>query len=289
MESNQLTDSQSFMGFQYPLENSKVAVLQAPYEKTSTFAKGQAAGPQKIIEASNQVETYDMELKKDFIDSIGFHTNPAMHIKDLPPEKMVEVVQAQTAKVLEQHKFSLLFGGEHSVSIGAVQACFTHFEQLTVVQIDAHADMRDEYEGSRFNHACVMARIREMVPAVSVGIRSMCKEEAELIDEKYSDVVFDPTLDSTRIELIHSKIQTKNVYLTIDIDGFDPSIMPATGTPEPAGLEWESTLKLIKRIARDKTIVGMDINELAPIHGQVRSDFNCAKLAYKSCGYIFEQ
>jgi agmatinase len=289
MDSAQLTDSQSFMGFQYPLESSKVVVLQAPYEKTSTYSKGQALGPNMIIEASNQVETYDIELKKDFVDSIGFHTLPPMNIEELSAEDMTNTVMAETAKVLEQKKFPLLFGGEHSVSIGAIKACFTYFKNLTVVHIDAHADMRDEYQGSRFNHACVMARTRELMPAVSIGIRSMCKDEAELIDEKYSDLIFDSRLDASRIEQIHSKIQTKNIYLTIDIDGFDPSIMPATGTPEPGGLVWEDTLQLIKRLARDKTIVGMDINELAPISGQVASDFNCAKLAYKVCGYIFEQ
>ena len=155
---------------------------------------------------------------------------------------------------------------------------------LCVLQIDAHADMREEYENSKYSHASVMARVREICPAVSVGIRSYSKEEAKLIKEKYSDVIFDSRIKGKENEIL-SKIKEKNVYITIDADGFDPSIMPGVGTPEPGGLLWDETLSLLKKVCAEKNIVGFDIVELMPISSNAASDFTCAKLAYKLAGY----
>ena len=274
-----------FMGFQYPYENSKVVIIQVPYGGTSTYLKGQDLGPNAILEASLQVETYDIELKQDYVDKLQFHTLPELKVQKLPPKKVVDALQGAVDKVLDDGKFPLIFGGEHSITTGGVQSAFAHFDDLTVLQIDAHADMRNEFHGSKYNHGCVMSRIREMVPAVSVGIRSYCVEEAKIINEKYSDVIFGPHLNSQIEDKILSKIQTKNVFITIDIDGFDPSVMPATGTPEPGGLLWNDTLSLLRRVAKEKNVVGADIVELAPRNGEIITDFACAKLAYKFAGF----
>ncbi|MFH1307023.1 MAG: agmatinase [Candidatus Micrarchaeota archaeon] len=285
MNSSSVDNSSAFMGFQYPYEKSKVAILQMPYEGTSTYIKGQAKAPKAIIDASQQVETYDIELEKDFIDEIGFHTLPPLKCGNLGPEEAIDLLQKETSKILKNNKFPIIFGGEHSISLGAVKAAKEKFEDLCVLQIDAHADMRDEYENSKFNHACVMSRVREIAPVVSVGIRSYCIEEAELIKNKYFDAIFGPKLNEEVINKIISKIKSKYVYITIDVDGFDPSIMPAVGTPEPGGLGWHETLSLLRKVCSKKNVIGADIVELAPIEGQIYSDFTCAKLAYKLAGY----
>lgn len=277
-------DSNSFMGFAYPYENSKAVILQAPYEKTASYLKGQAQAPAAIIKASCQVETYDIELKEDFIDRVGFHTLPPLQIENLPPERAVSALESATAKVLADDKFPIIFGGEHSLTSGPVCACKKKYADLCVLQIDAHADMRGEYENSKYSHASVMARVREICPAVSVGIRSFSKEEAKLIDEKYSDVIFDSRINGKEEEIL-SKIKEKNVYITIDADAFDPSIMPGVGTPEPGGLLWDETLSLLRKVSEEKNIVGFDIVELMPIPSNAVSDFTCAKLAYKLAGY----
>ncbi|MFH0927288.1 MAG: agmatinase [Candidatus Micrarchaeota archaeon] len=281
-----MKDQVSFMGFAYPYTGAKAAIISAPYEGTSTYLKGQADGPKAIITASNFVETYDMELEEDYVDKICPHTLPELKMQKLPPKKAIDMLYEQTKKVFQDKKFPLIFGGEHSISSGPVRAAHEIFPgSLTVLQIDAHSDMRNEFEGSKYNHACVMARVREMVPAVSVGIRSQCKEEADIIRQKYSGVVFGADLSPASMDKILSKIRTKNVFITLDIDGFDPSIMPATGTPEPGGLLWNETLSLLRRVAQEKTVIGADIVELAPRKGDITSDFACALLAYKLLGY----
>ncbi|PIT84577.1 agmatinase [Candidatus Micrarchaeota archaeon CG10_big_fil_rev_8_21_14_0_10_45_29] len=277
-------DTHSLMGFAYPYANSKAVILQAPYEKTASYLKGQASAPAAIIKASCQVETYDIELQNDFIDKVGFHTLPPLQIENLPPEKAVDALEQATSKILADGKFPIILGGEHSLTTGAVRACKKKHADLCVLQIDAHADMREEYENSKYSHASVMARVREICPAVSVGIRSYSKEEAKLIGEKYPDVIFDSRIKGKE-NIILSKIKEKNVYITIDADGFDPSIMPGVGTPEPGGLLWDETLSLLKKVCAEKNIVGFDIVELMPIPSNAVSDFTCAKLAYKLAGY----
>jgi len=279
-------EKKAFMGFNYPYEFSKAVVILAPYEKTATYRKGQAAGPDLIIDASNQVETYDIELQADYIDKIGFCTLDKLPIQELEIEQAIEVLYKETKKQFENKKFPIIFGGEHSISFGPIKAAFETFSNLSVLQIDAHADMRDSYEGSKYNHACVMRRAREIVKVVSIGIRSYCLEEAELIEKFYKKQVYGPELKENDFEKIISQL-TQNVYITIDIDGFDPSIMPATGTPEPDGLEWKTTLRFLKKVFEKKEVVGFDIVELAPIQGENITEFNCAKLAYKLAGYKF--
>jgi agmatinase len=280
-----IENKKSFMGFDYGLEKSKAVIILAPYEKTATYKKGQASGPSAFIEASNQVETYDIELKQDFIDSIGFHTLKELKIKNLKVEKAIEEVYKATKKVFEKQKFPIIVGGEHSISFGPIKAANEFYSNLSVLQIDAHADMRKEYEGSKYNHACVMARVREIVPAISVGIRSYCIDEAKEIEQKYKDCIYHH-VDLQTIKKVVEKL-TENVYITIDIDGFDPSIMPGTGTPEPDGLLWNEALSLLREVTKQKKVIGFDIMELAPIKGENITEFNCAKLAYKLAGYCF--
>ncbi|MEM4360900.1 MAG: agmatinase [Candidatus Anstonellaceae archaeon] len=279
-------DKNAFMGFNYLYDSSKVVVVWAPYEKTATYKKGQALGPLAIIQASNQVETYDIELKKDFIDEIGIHTLKPLEIQNLNVEQAIEEVYKTTKKIFDDKKFPVIFGGEHSISLGAIKASREIFEKIDVLQIDAHADMREEYLGSKFNHACVMARAREFVNVFSIGIRSYSKEEAEVIEKYYKNYIYGPDITEGQFSKIIKKLKEK-VYITIDIDGFDPSIMPATGTPEPGGLEWGPTLKFLKKVFLQKEVVGFDIVELSPLEGENITEFNCAKLAYKLVGYKF--
>ncbi|MCX8163068.1 MAG: agmatinase [Candidatus Micrarchaeota archaeon] len=279
-----LEDKNSFMGFNYPYEKSRAVVIQAPYQGTSTYRKGQALGPKAIIHASNQVETYDIELKDDFIDKIGFNTLKPLKIQKLSVSKAIEQVYKTTKKVLEDKKFPIIFGGEHSISLGPIKASKEFFSKIEVLQIDAHADMRKNYMGSEYNHACVMARVREICPVVSVGIRSYSKQEAEIIEKNYKEYFYGPEIGEEEIKKILQQLKNK-VYITIDVDGFDPAIIPATGTPEPGGLGWNETLKLLKQVCTKKEVVGFDIVELAPIVGENYSEFSCAKLAYKLAGY----
>ena len=271
----------AFMGYQYPLAESKAAVILVPYDGTTTFMAGTRHGPQAIITASNQVEFYDRELDKE-PGLVGIHTYDEVEPDMSSAEKTVKRVEEFVTEVIEQEKFPILFGGEHSVSVGMVKALAKKHKNLSVLQIDAHADLRDEYEGTKYNHACAMRRIKEHVKSVSlVGIRSLCKEEMDFIKENNLDVHWGNQFDE---EKILSNL-TEEVYITIDLDGFDPSECPGVGTPEPGGLRWEQTLKLLKKVAEKKKIVGFDIVELMPIPGTAQSEFFAAKLAYKLLGY----
>lgn len=272
----------AFMGYQYPLAESKAAVILVPYDGTTTYMSGTRNGPKAIIAASSQVEFYDRELDREPADEFGIHTYDAVEPDMDSPENTVKRVEELADEAIAQGKFPIMFGGEHSVSVGMVRALAKKHENLSVLQIDAHADLRDEYGGSRYNHACAMRRILEHVNKASlVGIRSLCREEMDFIKEKKLDVHWGEEFDEKRI----LSNLTDEVYITIDLDGFDPSECPAVGTPEPGGLRWEQTLKLLRSVASKKKIVGFDIVELMPIPGTVQSDFLAAKLAYKLLGY----
>ncbi|MFA5108798.1 MAG: agmatinase [Candidatus Micrarchaeia archaeon] len=275
----------AFMGSQTDWEDAKVVVLPVPYDSTASYKSGQRHGPNAIIDASRQLELYDIEFAREISKELKFHTLSELQCDKSSPKKVIDALQDTVDKILEEGKFPLIFGGEHSITTGAVQSAFAHYDDLCVLQIDAHADMRDEYEGTKYNHACVMARVREVVPAVSVGIRSYSVSESKIISQKYSDMVFGPALDAKIIDKIISRLNKKNVYITIDIDGFDPAIMSATGTPEPGGLGWYDTLSLLKKVCKEKNVIGADIVELMPMQGQHSSEFACAKLAYKLAGY----
>jgi agmatinase len=276
----------AFMGYQCPMEESRVAVLPVPYDGTTSFMAGTRYGPHAILTASRQVEFYDRELDLDVAEKLGLHTLPEMEPDMGSAELTVKRVEEMSDSVLKKGKFPILFGGEHSVSVGLVASLAKRHKELSVLQIDAHADLRDEYEGTKFNHACAMRRIREHVGTASqVGIRSICRDELEYIEKaKLGEYIhWGAEFDEKKVV---SQL-TDAVYVSIDLDGFDPSDCPGVGTPEPGGLKWAQVLRLLRSVAEQKKIVGFDVVELLPIPNTVQSEFFAAKLAYKLLGYSF--
>ena len=265
-------------------QNSEIVILPIPYDGTSTWVKGADKGPEALLEASANMELYDIETDTE-VYLKGIYTAPAI-AQDASPEAMVEAAEKETLNYLGTGKFVVTIGGEHSVSIGPIQAYAKKFKNLSVLQIDAHADLRDSYEGSKNNHACVMARAQDLCPIVQVGIRSMDVGEKDRLDPKR---VFWAHKITQCDEWMYQAIDllTDDVYLTIDLDGFDPSILPSTGTPEPGGLQWYPTLKFIKKVIERKNLVGFDIVELCPDPDEKSSDFLASKLLYKILSYKF--
>jgi len=272
----------TFLGVQNDEKKARYVVLSSPYEGTVSYGTGTKKGPNAIIEASRQVETYDIELARDFAEC-GIYTADELEVSHSSPEKNCGYVQEAVASVLADGKVPILLGGEHSVSVGAFDAIAARkgAEGVSVLHLDAHADMRDEYEGTACNHACAMRRCREKLHAVSVGIRSYSLEEAEEIKKKKYDI-FGVEFDEAKVL---GKLR-KDVYITIDLDAFDPSECPAVGTPEPGGLRWKQTLSLLKKVCETRRVIGFDVVELAPIPGQHGSDFLAARLVYKLICYI---
>jgi len=267
------------------LEHARVVVVPVPYDRTSTWLKGADRGPKAIIEASAHMELYDIETDSEVYRK-GIFTAEAVDGK-LPPEDMVERVRERVQRFIENDKFAVVVGGEHSVSIGSVRAHIANDANITVMQLDAHCDLRDEYEGSKYNHACVMARVMELCPIVQVGIRSMDSSEKKALNK--SRVVFakDIYTDKYWIEKVISKLSDK-VYVTIDLDVLDPSIMPSTGTPEPGGLLWYDFLGLLRAVFENKDVVGFDVAELCPDERNKSPDILAAKLIYKLLSYKFK-
>ncbi len=272
------------------LKKSKVVVMQVPYDKTATYIKGTVNGPQAIIDASKKMELFDEELNQETY-KIGIHTMEPLPVQDMAPEAMVEKVYGSTVELLKANKFPVILGGEHSVSIGAVRAFKETYPNLSVLHLDAHYDMRDEYFGSKFNHGCVARRISEICPIVQTGTRSLSKEEKDflttVVNGRVKTVNVYDILDMPLWKDVISRGLTEHVYVSIDLDVFDPSLMPAVGTPEPGGIGWYETLDLLREVSKDKKIVGFDVVELCPIKGQVSSDFLAAKLVYRLLGYVF--
>ena len=269
------------------LDKARVVILPVPYDRTASYMKGTADGPRAIVEASGYMELYDDELDAE-PHTVGIHTAPPVSGNDDEPEVMTRKVEEATARYLEQGKMAVVVGGEHSVAVGAIMAYHKKHPRLSVIQLDAHGDLRSTYEGSEFNHACAMHHFAGRLPTLQVGIRSISREERDLIREKKLMVI--PARDFVarpQIALEAVDRLTEEIYLTIDVDYFDPAIMPATGTPEPGGPGWYDTLALIREICRRKRLVGFDVNELRPLGEDVAPDFLAAKLIYKILGYRF--
>jgi agmatinase len=266
------------------LKSSKIVILPVPYDATSTWGKGADKGPEAIIEASNNLEIYDIETDSE-VHLLGIHTAEPVVVNN-GPEAMVQTVQKEVKKYLNRNKFTVTLGGEHSISIGAIQAHAEKFEDLTIIQIDAHADLRDEYMGSKYNHACVMARARETAPCIQIGIRSMSVEESFKLEPGRIFLARDIN-DSDNWKYDMLSTLSNNVYITFDLDALDPSIMPSTGTPEPGGLLWYETIEILRRISEKANIVGFDVVELVPNPADKAPDFLAAKLIYKLLTYIF--
>lgn len=256
------------------------AILPVPYDHTSTWRKGADRGPSALLEASATVELYDIETASEPWRR-GIATLPPV-LHDGGPEHLAELVRERVAAVLERDALPVVLGGEHSVTIGAVEAVTEAFPGAGILQVDAHGDTREAYEGSTHNHACVMARARERGPIVQVGIRAVDASEMERLDPErvfWAHAIARRANDGWMDEVV--ELLPERVYLTIDLDAFDPSLLPATGTPEPGGLGWYQVNELVRRVARRRRIVGFDVVELLPIPGQHASDFVAAKLVHR--------
>jgi agmatinase len=274
---------------------SRVVVLPVPFERTVSYGKGTGRGPAAILRASHFVETWDEELRAD-PSRQGIATLPPFRPRSRDLGRALGEVQSEVARHLRSGKFVVTLGGEHSLSVAPVRAVREVVSEVVprgeigVVQFDAHADLREEYEGTAWSHASVMRRIVELgVPTLAVGIRSLSEPEARFIEEQKLPILWGHELE--RAARLFGPLLDRlpeRVYLTFDLDFFDPSLVPATGTPEPGGGRWYPTLALLRELFRRKTVVAMDVVELAPHPGQPASDFVAAKLAYKCLGYLAE-
>ena len=267
-------------------ERSEFAVLPIPYDSTASFLRGARHAPRAIITASQHAEVYDDELGGEFI-SAGIATLNPMVPNAAGPEAMHNDIREAAGSVLADGKFLLSLGGDHSITSGLVSAAGAKYKDLSVLQIDAHADLRDSFQGSKYSHAAVMRRIYEMkIPFVGVGIRSYSSEEATLMQR---DGIRPVTALECRaspdwVERAVDRL-TDHVYVTLDIDAFDPAYAPGTGTPEPGGLDWFRVTRLLRAVAECRTIVAADIVEVIPLPGQVVTEFLAARLAYKVISY----
>ena len=270
-------------------ETSKVIILPIPYEKTTTYVKGAAKGPEAILDASRNMELYDEELDKE-ISRVGICTLNELKIEE-KPELMVNIVYENVKKLISDSKFPIVIGGEHSVTPGCVKACAASYDDFSVLQLDAHTDLREEYDGTKFSHACTMKRILDISKnIVQVGIRSLCDEEATFIKKNNLKIFWAKDIfnDDKWINDAILKL-SKNVYITLDLDVFDPSIMPSVGTPEPGGLGYYQVLRFLRKVFEERNVVGFDVVELSPNENDVSSDFTATKVIYKMIGYKFNK
>ena len=264
---------------------SAVALLPVSYDATSSWLKGSAGGPEAIIDASQYVEPWDIETSSEpwrhgieVLDPVTFDGDPVV---------LADEVEERVGRILDGDQLPIILGGEHSVTIGAVRAAARRVDGLSVLQIDAHADTRESYHGSRYNHGCVMARVREMCPIVQVGIRSLDTSEVESLDESrvfWAHQIVGESLAAWAGQAVD--LLTDDVYVTIDVDGFDPAVIPATGTPEPGGLDWYQVNGLLAEVASRRSVVGFDVVELLP--GHPPSAFTSAKLVYRFLAEILK-
>ncbi len=262
---------------------ASIVVLPIPFDMTSTWIKGADKGPAAIIEASQYLEFYDIETNSEVLEKGIFTAKP---IRAASSFAMIRKTDSKVTKYLDDKKFVVSLGGEHSVSIGVIKAYTKQFNNLSVLHLDAHADSRDSYEGSPYNHACVIARAKEFARnVVSVGIRSIDVSERAGMDRKkmlFAHEICDSDIWMPKVV----RLLSDTVYITIDVDVFDPGIMPSTGTPEPGGLGWYQVLKLLRAVSKAKRIVGFDVVELCPSENKA-PDFLAAKLVYTLLSYIF--
>jgi agmatinase len=268
----------------YNYQESAIVILPVPYDATSTWMKGADKGPEAIMQASVNLEFYDIETGSE-AHKHGIFTDKPLEEKS-SPEALVNSICEKVKFLLSEKKFPVIVGGNHTVSIGSIKAFAESYEKLSILQLDAHSDLRQEYEGSVFNHACVMARAREIAPIVQVGIRSMSSDELPFADRNniypshnlyYDKSLYNRALGSLR----------ENVYVTIDLDVFDPALMPSTGTPEPGGPDYYELMHFLRDVANARNIVGFDVVELCPSSSNKIPDFVAAKVIYQLLSYIF--
>ena len=267
-------------------DNAKIVVLPVPYDATSSWIRGSDKGPEALLEASVQLELYDTETQTEVYRQ-GIHT--ALPVTEQgSPELLCDAVEQRVGKLFDDAKFPVTIGGNHTVSIGAIRAAAKRFTNLTVLQLDAHADLRVSYEGSELNHACVMNQAKKVAAITQMGIRSMSVEESKRYEPNRiffaRDIYFD---HENRWEQEAFDTLSENVYLTIDLDVFDPAIVPSTGTPEPGGLQYFQVLHFLRRVFKRFNVVGFDVVELCPNSNQKASDYLAARLSYELMTYKF--
>lgn len=273
------------------VENADVVIMPFGLEKTVCFGKGAQKGPQRIIEVSSQLEAFDEELEEDICKEIKNSTLKEPKIKE-SHEEAIGQLEEIIDEIYKLDKFPLALGGEHSLTLGAVRSALKKFGKITILQFDAHADLREEYEGSIYNHACVMRQCLKLkgVNLVQIGIRNISTDTNEFgfwkENQNRIKTFWAKDMTKWKIKEIVESLG-KNVYLTFDVDAFDSGIMPSTGTPEPGGMQWYQTLEILKAVASKKNIIGADVVELAPIQNLHAPDFLAAKLVYKIIGYKF--
>ena len=267
------------------LEDSDVVIVPVPYDSTTSFKSGARHGPRAVITASKQLEEWDLELKRD-ISTVGIYTAQEMEPHTEGPEAMIERVRRVVGHFMSQDKLVALLGGEHTITVGGVSAALHKHPQLTVLYLDAHADLRDEYMGSRWSHACVARRLQERAPVVQVGVRSMSQDEAQFISANDLPVfTWPPSGDVVHLAANVIERLGRKVYVSVDLDVLDPSIMSAVGTPEPGGMTWHNATELLRIVSESRQIVGFDVVELSPNEGPEACAFTAAKLLYKLIGY----
>src|SRR5262245_759971 len=267
--------------------SARVVILPIPLDRTTSYVPGTRNGPHEILVASSHMELWDEETGTD-VHSIGIYTLPEMEFPFATMDEVVGEIRRVTGELVTRDKFVVALGGEHAITGPIVAAYAAQFPGLSVLQLDAHADLRDTYMGTPHNHACAMRRVVECAPATQVAIRSLSTEEAKAAPSLPTRIFYDYNMrqDPHWIDRVVESL-SDTVYLTIDVDGFDPAIMPATGTPEPGGLSWHEALRLLRAVTAEKKVVGCDIVELSPMPGNVAPNFLCAKLVYKILSYRF--
>ena len=287
-----LSPKKGFLGIDAELSRSpQVIVVPFGLEKTVSYGGGTKNGPKEIIKASHQVELFDEELNKEPYKEIGIKTLKPFSIKN-KINSALDQLSKINEDILSDDKFPLVFGGEHSITPGSIKPFAKKYDEITLLHFDAHADLRESYQGEKFSHASAIKRCLDYknLKVVSFGIRNLSKEEMDFYNNNRDriEIFWGKDKYSWDLSLLDKFFKNKNVYITFDVDGFDASIMPATGTPEPGGMLWEDVLPIIKKVCQISNVVGADINELAPIKNFDSYNFLVAKLAYKIISYSFE-
>jgi len=268
-------------------DKARVVILPIPLDRTTSYVPGTRNGPHEILVASSHMELWDEETQTD-VHRIGIFTLPEMEFPFATMEEVVREIRRVAGELVSRGKFPMIIGGEHSITPAVVAAVAARHPGVSVLQIDAHADLRDSYLGTPHSHACAIRRTLEYARTTQVGIRSLSSEEAAAVPSLPTEIFYDYNMrdDPAWMDRVVESL-SETVYITIDVDGFDPAIMPATGTPEPGGLSWYEALKLLRRVIERRTVVGCDLVELAPMGGNVAPNFLCAKLIYKILSYRF--
>jgi len=286
MTDSSATPIPGFLGIPGPSDprSARFAVLPAAYEGSVSWGKGASRGPAALLEASRYLELWDEELGAE-THRVGIATMPEVRSEARPADFLPQLEEAYD-RAMEGGRVVAMIGGEHSVTLAGVRGCLKRHDRLSVLQLDAHADLREEYEGSRFSHACVMRRVSEVSPIVQVGIRSLSPEEVPLTSSgRVATHFLHEGWPDDLARQVSSRL-SEEVYVTVDLDVFDPGVLPATGTPEPGGIDWVRAVALLREVASRHRIVGFDVVELAPIPGLPASDFLAAKLTYRLMGYV---